>query len=404
MSSVLPQLDFFSVTVVVALNMMAMSAALPLAMGRSISRAARHAQYFFLIQALAWLFILAASRQPAGSLLRAALPLGAVICAAWAQWQMSLALRGWLGPRRPALVRGLALCCVLAPLGFMLLLSQVNVRTGWFSALHGMCLLILAGMCLAPGKPAARSWRYLMCGVAAAMALMLFVRSYLALATPWLPNFTADSGPNQLFALMTTLSGTLLVVAVLVAWRDETHQQLRDLALQDLLTGLPNRRALLERAPAMLAHAQRNQQALALVMLDLDHFKHVNDEHGHAVGDQTLCLFAGLLQQQLRSDEIAARWGGEEFCLLLYTSADGVDSLCARLQSTLRQSSAQALGFEVRFSAGCAHAPLVWSGLCLDLLLPPADAALYAAKRRGRDCWSLVRMSPPDGLPATAAQ
>ncbi|MBU5894611.1 GGDEF domain-containing protein, partial [Vibrio cholerae O1] len=80
-----------------------------------------------------------------------------------------------------------------------------------------------------------------------------------------------DSGANQIFALLVTLSSTLLMVAVLVAWRDETNQQLRDMALQDMLTGLPNRRALLERAPAMLAHAQRHRQALALVMLDLDH-------------------------------------------------------------------------------------------------------------------------------------
>jgi diguanylate cyclase (GGDEF)-like protein len=232
------------------------------------------------------------------------------------------------------------------------------------------------------------------------MGLMLFVRSYLALATPFLPSFTADSGANQVFALLTTLSSTLLMVAVLVAWRDETSQQLRDLALQDMLTGLANRRALLERAPAMLAHAQRHRQALALVMLDLDHFKHVNDEHGHAVGDQTLCLFARLLQQQLRADEIAARWGGEEFCLLLYTTSDGVDSLCTRLQAALLQASVQTLGFEVRFSAGCAHAPQVWSELCLDLLLPPADAALYAAKRRGRDCWTMVRLSPPGQRPA----
>jgi diguanylate cyclase (GGDEF)-like protein len=232
------------------------------------------------------------------------------------------------------------------------------------------------------------------------MGQMLFVRSYLALATPFLPSFTADSGANQVFALLTTLSSTLLMVAVLVAWRDETSQQLRDLALQDMLTGLANRRALLERAPAMLAHAQRHRQALALVMLDLDHFKHVNDEHGHAVGDQTLCLFARLLQQQLRADEIAARWGGEEFCLLLYTTSDGVDSLCTRLQAALLQASVQTLGFEVRFSAGCAHAPQVWSELCLDLLLPPADAALYAAKRRGRDCWTMVRLSPPGQRPA----
>jgi len=395
MPSTLPTLDFFSMTSVVALNMMAMSAALPLAMGRRVSGAARHAQHFFLIQAGAWIFILIASRLPQGLLSRELLSLGAAACAASAQWQMARALREWLGPRPPWLERGLIALCFLGPLGFTLLLPHLSLRTGWFSAAHGLSLLALAGLCLEPRRPVARSWRYLMCGVAVFMGLVLLVRSYLALATPFLPSFTADSGANQIFALLVTLSSTLLMVAVLVAWRDETNQQLRDMALQDMLTGLPNRRARLERAPAMLAHAQRHRQALALVMLDLDHFKHVNDEYGHATGDRTLCLFARLLQQQLRSDEIAARWGGEEFCLLLYTTDDGVDTLCTRLQSALLQASTQTLGFEVRFSAGCAHAPQVWDGLRLEMLLPAADAALYAAKRRGRDCWTQVRLSPP---------
>lgn len=389
-------LDFFSVTAVVALNVMAMSAALPLAMGRRISVAARHAQYFFMCQALAWIFVLTASRLPPDTLAHQLLTLCATASAASAPWQMGQALREWLGPRPVVLVRGLALSCLLAPLGFALLLQQTPARLGWFSAMHGMCLLMLAGQCLAPHKPVARGWRYLMCGMAFGMSLMLFTRSYLAMATPWLPSFTANSSANLFFALTSAVSGTLLMVAVLVAWRDESHQQLRDMALQDLLTGLPNRRALLERAPTMLAHAQRSQQALALVVLDLDHFKHVNDAHGHAVGDQTLCLFARLLREQLRSDEIAARWGGEEFCLLLYTSAEGVDSVCTRLQSALQQEAVQTLGFEVRFSAGCAHVPKVWRGLTLDMLLSPADEALYAAKRRGRDCWNLVRVNPPD--------
>src|SRR5256885_3685851 len=238
------------------------------------------------MQALAWILILIASRLPHGLMGRDLLSLGAAALAATAQWQMARALREWLGPRPMLLERGLIALCVLGPLGFALLLPQPALRTGWFSAVHGLCLMALAGLCLDPQRPVARSWRYLMCGVAAFMGLMLFVRSYLALATPFLPSFTADSGANQIFALLTTLSSTLLMVAVLVAWRDETSQQLRDLALQDMLTGLPNRRALLERAPAMLAHAQRHRQALALVMLDLDHFKHVNDEHGHAVGDR----------------------------------------------------------------------------------------------------------------------
>ncbi|MDR0226790.1 MAG: GGDEF domain-containing protein [Burkholderiaceae bacterium] len=403
MPSSLPTLDFFSVTAVVALNMLAMSAALPLAMGRRISGAARHAQHFFLLQSLAWLLILAASRMPAGLAMRSILPTAAALCAALAQWQMARALADWLGPRPPWMLRSLALCCVAAPLGFMLLLPWVALRTGWFSAGHGLCLLLLAGLCLRPRRPVARSWRHLMCGVAVFMGLVLLVRSYLALATPWLPSFTGDGGANQVFALLTTLSSSLLMVAVLVAWRDETNQQLREMALQDMLTGLPNRRALLERAPAMLAHAQRHGQPLALVMLDLDHFKRVNDEHGHVTGDRTLSLFASLLQQHLRGDEIAARWGGEEFCLLLYTTDEGVEALCARLQTSVLHASAQALGFEVRFSAGCAHTPRVWTGLCLEMMLPPADTALYASKRRGRDCWTLVRLSQPMARMAAAA-
>ena len=92
MPSTLPTLDFFSMTSVVALNMMAMSAALPLAMGRRVSGAARHAQHFFLIQAGAWIFILIASRLPQGLLSRELLSLGAAACAASAQWQMARAL------------------------------------------------------------------------------------------------------------------------------------------------------------------------------------------------------------------------------------------------------------------------------------------------------------------------
>ncbi len=115
MPSTLPTLDFFSMTAVVAINMMAMSAALPLAMGRRVSGAARHAQHFFLMQALAWILILIASRLPHGLMGRDLLSLGAAALAATAQWQMARALREWLGPRPMLLERGLIALCVLGP-------------------------------------------------------------------------------------------------------------------------------------------------------------------------------------------------------------------------------------------------------------------------------------------------
>ena len=93
--------------------------------------------------------------------------------------------------------------------------------------------------------------------------------------------------------------------------------QLREQATQDVLTGLANRRHLNETLPQLLALAQREALPLGVVIIDLDHFKRVNDEHGHPAGDQLLAAFGALLRSHLRRSDQAFRYGGEEFCLLL---------------------------------------------------------------------------------------
>ena len=165
--------------------------------------------------------------------------------------------------------------------------------------------------------------------------------------------------------------------------------QLREQALHDPLTGLLNRRALEERHAQETRAAAADGSPLALVLLDLDHFKRVNDTHGHAVGDAVLRDVAALLRQGLRAGDALFRIGGEEFALLLPGASP---ALAARRVDSLRGALAAAqlsgLAEPVTFSAGVAGVgPRAAS---LQALLHAADQALYQAKRDGRNRTALA--------------
>lgn len=163
--------------------------------------------------------------------------------------------------------------------------------------------------------------------------------------------------------------------------------QLREQATRDALTGLGNRRHLNETLPSLIALALREGSSLAVAVLDLDHFKRVNDVHGHPAGDQLLAAFGLLLREQLRSSDQAFRYGGEEFCLLLpRTSA--VDAQ-AKVQSLLQLWKSREFRLDdgnclerQSFSAGISdtrHAPASPAAL-----LRAADQLLLLAKRSQR--------------------
>jgi diguanylate cyclase (GGDEF)-like protein len=162
---------------------------------------------------------------------------------------------------------------------------------------------------------------------------------------------------------------------------------LRDQAVRDFLTGLYNRRHLNEVMPAMLALAERDTEPLAVVLIDLDHFKAVNDEHGHAAGDTVLAEFGALLARRLRKSDVACRYGGEEFCLLLpRTDARAARRKIASLQDAWR---ARTFAFETGSVRGCTFSAGITDSLdvrgSLEALLRAADAGGLEAKRRGRD-------------------
>ncbi len=124
----------------------------------------------------------------------------------------------------------------------------------------------------------------------APMAGVTLARGWVGAFSPTTPHFLTPHPINLAFALASNLTLVLGIVALLVAWRDKAEGPLRSLALTDPLTGLPNRRSFAQRAEAMLALAQRQSLSLTAVMLDLDHFKRINDSQGHEAGDRALKL------------------------------------------------------------------------------------------------------------------
>jgi diguanylate cyclase (GGDEF)-like protein len=162
----------------------------------------------------------------------------------------------------------------------------------------------------------------------------------------------------------------------------ETERARRESRL-DPLTGLPNRRAFDEALPRALA-AATSDAPLALALLDLDHFKQVNDLHGHAHGDAALQLLAELLQTHPRPGDLAARLGGDEFVLLVPGDAPAAATLCTRLREALRQASLLRWPGRPPLTLSVGIAATAAPCAAQDLL-SRADRALYAVKAGGRD-------------------
>ncbi len=164
------------------------------------------------------------------------------------------------------------------------------------------------------------------------------------------------------------------------------HAQLREQVLRDPLTGLHNRRYLFEVGPGLLELARRQRQPLCVTLLDLDHFKTLNDTFGHAAGDAVLTRFAEILQMHLRRSDVLCRYGGEEFVVVM-PDVDA-DTAAQTMERVLQEFHAERVDFRRKrlppcaFSAGVAAFPL--HGDRLEHLLGRADKALYAAKEAGR--------------------
>ncbi len=171
-----------------------------------------------------------------------------------------------------------------------------------------------------------------------------------------------------------------IISAALV--RNNLLQALHAQAYQDALTGLPNRRAFDERLRDEILRARRYRQVFSLLLLDIDRFKAINDAHGHDVGDQALRMLGKILSQRMRQADGLARWGGEEFTLLLpQTDAERARQLAEQLRATVAEARFPRIG-RLTISIGIAQFAPHDS---VDTLFRRVDQALYAAKEQGRD-------------------
>lgn len=234
--------------------------------------------------------------------------------------------------------------------------------------------------------------------------VLLAVRGMLA-ATYSIPVEGMMRGnPLQSFTFMAAFVVVILAsLGFILMAKDRADADNRYFAVHDELTGAANRRALMQALDRDMARAMRTGEPYALLMLDIDHFKEVNDSFGHRAGDQVLRHVVAVMHTRLRAQDLVGRYGGEEFMVLL---PDTPLAGAAALAETLREAIAQApCVYEGRFipvtvSIGVCGAHLE-SGDSGDRLIQAADQALYAAKSAGRnrvECALLPRAAAPETM------
>jgi diguanylate cyclase (GGDEF)-like protein len=266
-----------------------------------------------------------------------------------------------VGPRLPRWA-----LAPLGPIGVVLIAYALSATTG---AGDGAVLYMWPVL-----------WTTFFFGRRGAVSIVAFVGVAHAATLLALP--AASSYPGRWVDVMVSVSVVAVVVLTLVHHNDLLLTRLAEEARTDALTGLLNRRGFDERASLELARARREDRSIAVVTLDVDYFKRINDEWGHEIGDRVLARTGELLSAQTRDIDVLARLGGEEFVVLLpgCDSADG-EVFAERVRSVLAADDASGLP-TVRVSAGinAAVAPL-----SIQTMLQGADSALYKAKRAGRD-------------------
>ncbi len=372
-------LDINTLLVVTVANIVTLALVSPAVMGLRLGPAARAARWSLAMHAASWICMIASNFWPETWLDRLLSTL-AVGGFAATHWLLFRALSNWLGPRRfESAVTALTL---LAPAGYVLLFGDYAWRVGWANFLLAAQLALLALACFDPKTTLRGNWRLVVAFGMVSMAILTLGRGALGAFTDLYPSFLAPHPWNVAAMLMTNLLPLMVNFAMLGGWHEEAETALHRQAVTDTLTALLNRRGWVEVGQPLVANANRLDQPMALLMIDIDHFKKINDTHGHEAGDRALRAIGKLLLKNRRANDLAARIGGEEFCLLLPgSSVESAPTIDQRLREELPAIGA-GLGFPISFSSGLA---LRQPGETLESMMIRADKALYAAKEGGRD-------------------
>jgi len=198
------------------------------------------------------------------------------------------------------------------------------------------------------------------------------------------------SKPFDLVEVKTRIHN-MLEVRLLYKQLEDYSRALESLALHDPLTGLPNRRLLMDRLSLAIAHAHRNQSTMAVMYLDLDGFKLINDTLGHDGGDTLLQMVADRLVATVRREDTVSRLGGDEFVIGLSELShadDAVNMVSKVIQALAQPYNIQGRNVSMTASVGVGIYPT--HGLAVDILMKNADLALYEAKRTGKNTYRIA--------------
>lgn len=199
---------------------------------------------------------------------------------------------------------------------------------------------------------------------------------------------TASHPAHAFSVLMSTLIIVLIAMGLVLMTKEQADVRNHTLAMQDDLTGLNNRRSIQQVLTQQIALAHRSQRSLALLLIDIDHFKQINDTHGHLSGDKALRDVAVCLRERLRAQDMVGRWGGEEFIAILPdTDAAGAQALAEALRVATEQAGFSSINdhpIPMTISIGL-HVLELSSGNQRDDMIGAADRALYQAKQNGRN-------------------
>lgn len=240
-------------------------------------------------------------------------------------------------------------------------------------------------------------------GLLARSSVLIIAAAILGTALIGIGMWLSPAGVEFEVVLLNRVMSTALIwVTAILALRhlhvgNSLQQKLQDLAATDPLTGLYNRRHVFEILHQELKRYERYRESFALILIDADHFKLVNDSYGHAAGDATLRFIAETCMASVRETDVVGRFGGEEFIILLpHTTGDEAMVVAERIRLAMHDSEKSGEAASVTLSLGVADAGP--DNATFDAILKSADDALYAAKRDGRDRVAMMpgpKSNPP---------
>jgi diguanylate cyclase (GGDEF)-like protein len=293
---------------------------------------------------------------------------------------------------------------VIAFLTVVIYVREPRARLALCGVGFGLAQFVTGAGLLYYRVSAEKRTRLLLAGSFFVMAAGLFWLAFTAWFEPEaiLPTFGPRPAPGgSLLAFYGVTIGSSF--AFLLMHKERGDREKHELATTDPLTGVYNRRTFKDLAEPLLSRARRSRGEVSLLLLDLDHFKHVNDTHGHLAGDQVLAGFARLTRACLRKEDLLARYGGEEFVVMLPgTSEEAAVALAERIREEVAASALIPTTESLRVTVSIGVAGDKGEHVAtLEGLLGRADEALYAAKARGRNC--VVASTPSMRLAAAAA-